>query len=249
MGRKTRRLGGQAHRDDHFARPENVLAVGFAARQEVEHLKRNFAPACSALDLDDGVVRDQGDAKIRGVGRDAVLAPAQDGVQPVVAAACVAPRAGRAFVAGARDIVEIRAARPLHEIAADGGGITKLRGGPRQERLGDGRKAPREIAIVREIGITDQRTDAHAAIGKVLDVVKIGKMGNVDYSFGLRCAALHQVQKVRAGSQIGGTGSCGGRDGLADRCRPDIFEGLHATSLRLAASSAFCASSTASVMP
>jgi hypothetical protein len=66
MGRKPRRLGGQAHRDDHFARPENVLAVGFAARQEVEHLKRNFAPACSALDLDDGVVRDQGTQKSEG---------------------------------------------------------------------------------------------------------------------------------------------------------------------------------------
>jgi hypothetical protein len=33
------------------------------------------------------------------------------------------------------------------------------------------------------------------------------------------------------------------------RRRPDIVEALHATSLRLAAPSAFCASSTACVIP
>ena len=95
-----------------------------------------------------------------------LLAPAQDGVQPVVAAARVATGAGVAFVAGAGDIVEIGATRPLHEIAADRRGVAKLCGGAGQERLGDGGKAPREIAIVGKIGIADQRTDAHAAVGQ-----------------------------------------------------------------------------------
>ena len=104
----------------------------------MEHFERNVPPACSALDLDDGIKRNQRDAKIGGVRRDAALAPSQYGVQPVVAAAGVAARAGSAFVAGAGNVVEIGAAGPLHEIAAHGGGIAKLCGRSRQERLGDG---------------------------------------------------------------------------------------------------------------
>ena len=55
---------------------------------------------------------------------------------------------------------------------------------------------------------------------------------------GRRDAALHQVEQVGAGRQIGGARHGGGRDGFADRRRPHIIEGLHATFLRLAASSA-----------
>ena len=146
----------------------------------MKRLERYFPPARSALDLDNGVERDQRDAEIGRMRRDAALAPAQYGMKPVVAAVGVAAGAGIAFVAGARGIVKIRAARSLQEVAADGRGIAKLRGGAGQKRLGDRRKAPREIAIMGEIGIANQRPDAHAAVGQLLDPVETGKMGDVD---------------------------------------------------------------------
>jgi hypothetical protein len=124
-----------------------------------------------------------------------------------------------------------------------------LRRRSRQQRLGHGRKAPRELAIVRQLRIADERADAHGAAGEVLDFVEAGKMGDVDQSIGTADAALHQVEQVSAARQIDGARLSGGRDRLGDRLRPHIRELFHATSLRLCAASLRCASSTASVMP
>src|SRR6478752_2749414 len=111
----------------------------------MKHLERYFPTARSAFEFDNRVERNQRNAEIGRMRRDAVLAPAQYGMKPVVAAVGVAAGAGIAFVAGACGIVKVRAARSLQEVAADGCGIAKLRGGARQKRLGDRRKAPREI--------------------------------------------------------------------------------------------------------
>ena len=249
MGGETGRLGRQAHRDDHLAGLQHALAFRRVARQAVKLFERDFPPPRSAFDLDDGVERDQRYAEIGRVGRDAALAPPQYGVKPVVAAAGVAARTGIALIAGAGDVVEVSAARPLQEIAADRGGVAKLRGRSGQKRLGDRRKASGKIPIVSEVGVADQRADPHAAVGKVLDAVEVGKMADVDKPARAANAALHQVQKVGAGGQIGGARFRRGRNGFSDRCRPHIVERLHATFLRLAAPRAFCASSTASVIP
>jgi hypothetical protein len=61
-------------------------------------------------------------------------------------------------------------------------------------------------------------------------------MRDVDEPLWLRHATFHQIQKICAGSEIGGAGYGGGGDGFGNRCRPDIIETVHATSLRLAAS-------------
>src|SRR5262245_27062301 len=148
----------------------------------MERFERNLPSARPALDFDNGVERDRMDAESGRMCREATLAPSQDGGQPVVAAACVAARAGIAFVAGARRVVEIGAARPLQEIAADGGSIAQLPRGSGQQRLGDRRKAAREIAVVSEVCIAYQRANAHAAVGKILDPVEAGKMRDVDES-------------------------------------------------------------------
>ena len=205
----------------------------------MKDFERDLAPARSAFDLDHGVERDQRDAEVRRVRRDAALAPPDDGVKPVLAAAGVAARAGLALIAGAGDIVEVGAARPLQEIAADRGGVAKLRGRSGQQRLGDRRKAPGESPVVGEVSVAHERADPHAAVGKVLDAVEAGKMADVHKPARAGHAALHQVQKVGAGRQIGGARRRSGRNGFTDRCRPHVVEGLHATFLRLAASSAF----------
>ena len=109
-----------------------------------------------------------------------------------------------------RRIVEIGASRPLQEIAADRRRVAQLRRGSGQKRFGNGRKALGEIAIVGKIGVADQRADAHAAVGKVFDPVEAGKMRDVDEPIGLRHAALHQIEKIGAGGEIGGAGFRGG---------------------------------------
>jgi len=101
-------------------------------------------------------------------------------VQPVVAVTRVAARTGIAFIAGTGSVVEIGAAGPLQEIAADRSGVAKLRRRSGQERFGDGRKAPGEGAIVSEIRIADECADPHPAVGEILDAVEVGKMADVD---------------------------------------------------------------------
>ena len=62
-------------------------------------------------------------------------------------------------------------------------------------------------------------------------------------------AAFHQIEQVRAGGQIGCARLRRGGNGLSNRRRSHIIERFHATFLRLAGARAFCASSTASVIP
>src|SRR5712675_1704187 len=118
MCRESSRLGRQTYGDDQLARFEHALALGRASGQTVEALERNLAAPRPALDLDHGVECDERDAEIGGVRRDAALAPPEHGMQPGVAAARLAPCAGLAFVADARNVVEVGASRALQEIAA-----------------------------------------------------------------------------------------------------------------------------------
>ena len=160
-------------------------------------------------------------------------------MKPVLAAAGVTARTGIALIAGTCDVIEVSAARPLQEIAADRGGVAKLRGRSGQQRLGDRRKASGKTPIVREVGVADQRADPDAAVGKVLDTIEVRKMADVDQPVRAADAALHQVQKVGPSGQIGGARFRRGRNGFLDRCRPHIVKRFHATFLRLTAPRAF----------
>ena len=73
--------------------------------------------------------------------------------------------AGLAPVAGAGDVEEIGAARPLHHIAARRRGVAQLRRGAREQGLRDGGEAPREFGMMREIGVANERADARASVG------------------------------------------------------------------------------------
>ena len=178
-----------------------------------------------------------------------LLAPSQYGVKPVLAAAGVAARTGIALIAGTCDVVEVSATRPLQEIAADRRGVAQLRRCAGQQRLGDRRKAPGKIPVASKLGVADQRADPHAAVGKVVDAIEVGEMADVDQPVRAGNAAFHQVQKVGAGGQIGSARFRRGGNRFLNRCRPHIIESVHATFLWFPALSAFCASSTASVIP
>ena len=127
----------------------------------------------------------------------------------------VAARARLAPVAGARHVVEIAAARPLHQVAADGRGVADLRRGAGEQRFGDGRIGAGEIRVVGEVGVPDQRADAHAAVGQALHAVEARQPRDVDETVGPHGAALHQVEQIGAGGEIGGAWlrRCGDRLG------------------------------------
>src|SRR5258708_4060271 len=120
-GRRRERAGRarQPEGDDQIARFEDAFSLGRVARKTMKRLDRNFARAGFALDLHERVERDQRHTEIRRVGGDAGLAPAEYGVQSVLAAAGIAAGVRLAFVAGAGGVVEISASRSLQQIAAD----------------------------------------------------------------------------------------------------------------------------------
>src|SRR5260370_27404741 len=109
MRRERARLGWQPQGDNEIAGFEYAFLFRRIARQTMKRLERNLAPAASALDLHDGVECDQWHAEIRRVGGDAGLAPAEHGVQPVLAVAGIATRARFTLVAGAGGIIKISA--------------------------------------------------------------------------------------------------------------------------------------------
>ena len=218
MRREAARLGRQPHRDDEIAGLERAVPLGRVAGQAVQRLERDLAPAVPALDLDDGVERDQRHAEIGRMGGDAGLAPAEHGMQPVLAVAGIAARAGLALVAGAGGVVEIGAARPLQQIAADGRGVAQLRGRAGQQRFGDGRdRRARNSASCARSALRTSAPMRTLPSGKAFDAVEPGQRRDVDEAVRAADAALHQVEQIGAGGQIGGARLRRGGDGLGDR--------------------------------
>src|SRR5262245_16521547 len=84
--------------------------------------------------------RDQRLREIPGIGRDAIIASAEDGVHPVDAVKSAAAAAGTAFVAAVvADVAEIGAAGALQDIAAHGRHVAELLAGGERQRLDDNR--------------------------------------------------------------------------------------------------------------
>ena len=115
---------------------ERVLALGAIAGQQMEVRKGavDALAAAAQLDAHDRVERGQRDAHVGRMRRDAVLAPAEHGVNAVVAVYRAAADPGLALVARRRGVAEVVAPRPLQQIAA------------RRRHVADLPDAPREIA-------------------------------------------------------------------------------------------------------
>src|SRR6267154_4960913 len=93
MRREPVRLAWQPQRDDQSTRLEGTFPLGRVAGETVKCLHRNFAPAGSALDFHNSVEGDQRHAEIRRMGGDAGLAPAEYGMQSILAVTGIATRA------------------------------------------------------------------------------------------------------------------------------------------------------------
>ena len=203
---EARRIAGKTKRNDQVARRERGFALRRVAGQAVKVFERDLAPAAFAFDLDNGVEGDERHTEVRRMRRDAALAPAEHRVQAVLALQRIAAGARFTPVAGARDVVEVTAACPLHQISADGRGVAELRRSAGKQRFGNGRIGAGEIRVMREVGVPHQRADAHAAIGQALQMIQAGQARDVDETVGPHGAALHQVEQIGAGGEI-----CGAR--------------------------------------
>src|SRR5437879_1654268 len=100
-----------------------------------------------------------------------------------------------------------------------------------------------------EIGVADQRADADAAIGQMFDAIEPRQARDVDETIRTADPALHQVEQIGAGREIGRSRlGCSG-DGVGDRVGSDVIKGLHAERLWSDWARMFAASRTASLIP
>ena len=103
---------------------------------------RDLPLAVRTVKRDDGIERGERDGQIGRMRSDARLRAAEDGVHAVLAIDRRAAAAGIALVARReRQLAEVRAARALHQVAADRRHVAQLRRGAGEQRLRDDREA------------------------------------------------------------------------------------------------------------
>src|SRR5215208_6403784 len=119
-------LRGQLDRGDDFAGLQVRVALRRVARQAMKVLKCDDPLPGRTRHMDFSFERCKGDAHIRRMRGDAVLAGAKNSVDPVDAVDRRAAAARLALVAGCGDIIEIEAARSLQQIATRGGHVAQL---------------------------------------------------------------------------------------------------------------------------
>jgi hypothetical protein len=95
-----------------------------------------------------------------------------------------------------------RASSILKPLSPKGFASASAASAARQKRLGDRGKASGKGLVPREVGVTDQRADPHAAVGKVLDALHVRKPADVHNPAGASDAALHQVCAARRAGSV-----------------------------------------------
>ena len=107
MSRERGGLGRKPDCEDDLAGPQIGLPLWLLARQTVQAFDRHLPRSLGPFELDHGAQGRKGHAEVGRMRGDAMLAPPQDGVQPVIAPPRVASGAGLAPIAGAGRIVEV----------------------------------------------------------------------------------------------------------------------------------------------
>ncbi len=218
---------GQDHAGDQLARVDLRVPLGVHAGQPVEVGGGHAPGALGAVQLHARVEGGQRHRHVRGVGGDALVGVAEHRVVPVHALQRAAAGAWLALVAGLGDVLEVRAAGALQQVAAGGGGVAQLPGGAGQQRLGQRRVAVAHGGVGGEVAVADRRAGPQRAVGQLLHGVQ-RQPGDVDERGGRLHAELHQVDEVGAAAEVAGARV--GRErvgGLLDAARAYVGEGLH----------------------
>ncbi len=226
-------LRRQAHGGDQFPRLEHGLASAACRRAGSGTLRAAPSRGPPRPRSRRRVEGGERDAEIGRVGGDALLGPAKDGVEAVLAAERVAAGAGFALVAGAGRVVEIRAAGALQEVAAV---VAALRNwaeapdsnasataGKRRAKAGSwARSALRTSAPIRAppSGVCSMRSSP-------------GRRVTSTSRAGRAIAALHQVEQVGAAARYAAPGTRRPRRRPRSQ-RADVVEPVHAASFRSA---------------
>ena len=152
----------QLDRGDDLVGFEVRIALRRVAGKAVKILQRDHALARGAGDVHLRLEHRESHAHVGRVRGDASFARAENCVHPVMAADRGAAAAGLALVAGRSDVVEIRAARSLQQIAARRCHIAQL-----LRRAGANRARQDGIAlldqrVIGEIAVRHERSDTHA---------------------------------------------------------------------------------------
>src|SRR5262249_5668857 len=111
----------KVNRDDQFVRCQICVPLGCVTRQTMKVTESNLSFTIWAVNAHHRVEGGQRDTHVARVGRDALLALAENRVATIVTLKCGTAAAGFAFVACCeRRIVKIITTRPLQKIAAHG---------------------------------------------------------------------------------------------------------------------------------
>src|SRR5690606_15067823 len=100
--------------------------------------------------------------------RYATVARTKNGVDAIDPADRPTAAAGLTFVAGRCNVVEVVAARALHDVAADGRRISQLRAGSGQQRARQQRVPICDPLVVRCIRVADESPKPQAAVSCLL---------------------------------------------------------------------------------
>ena len=211
-------------RDDQLAGVQLVLEVGRGARQPIEALDRQAPLSVRAAQDHDAIERHQCDREIRGVGGDAMVAGAKDGVATIDAVDGGAARSGIALVASCIEAAEIGAAHALQEVAADRGHVAQLRRGALDQGFDDQRLRLPRGGIGGHVRHPRQRAE-HELVPIEPDVAQ-GEAVDVDQLLGPLDLLAHQVDQRRAACEVAPAGQRAG-DRVLLAASGSIREGVH----------------------
>ena len=155
---------------------EHGVPFGLVAGEAVEVCQRNRPLSRGSEGADQRVERNQRHGQIGRMRRDARRRGAEDRQVAVVALRRWAARPALALVAGPGDVLEVDAAGALQQIAPDCGDIAWLAGGAREQGLCQNGVACPDRRIGSEVGVADQRADAHAPVRQRVDLVRVSRL-------------------------------------------------------------------------
>src|SRR6185503_3676784 len=153
------RRGRNVHGRDQLSARECRLAFGPVAGQDIELRDWNRTLSFWTAHAHDGVERGEWNRHVGRMRRDAMLAAAEDRVNTIESVECRASRTRLAFVAWARGIAEVIAARPLKQVAAGRRHVAQLARRAGEECLRQHRESLADERMVREIAVADERAD------------------------------------------------------------------------------------------
>src|SRR5215471_13989820 len=218
------RLDRRRDIDRHNQLPalERGIVVRRVPRQAVKVRERDRPFSGRTQNDDMSIERGKRNGKVGGVRRNAVIGPAEDRMAAIEAMKRRAAGAWPTLVAWKPVLVaEIRAARSLHDVAADRRHVAELARGGEQQGLGDNGELLPDVAVGRHVAHSRKCADVQPAVRSEINPRQTGETVYVQQPLGSRSAILDQAEEVRtAGDECQLRVTRVLRDGVRGSVRP-----------------------------